>query len=93
MTRVCVRESQGLWKPWGLVGRWKDRTETYSSGMKQKLSLARVRMMDPKLLLMDEPTANLDPVSADTLLAAVRAESSLFEWNAQDVIHPERPLR
>jgi len=48
---------------------------TYSSGMQQKLSLVRARLLDPKVLLLDEPTANLDPVSADTIYRAIRAEA------------------
>lgn len=43
-----------------------------SSGMQQKLSLARALMLSPRLLLLDEPTSNLDPLSAHTLFRSVR---------------------
>ena len=45
---------------------------TLSGGELQKVALAAVIAMQPHLLLLDEPTSQLDPVSSEELLAAVR---------------------
>jgi len=45
-----------------------------SGGQKQKVAIASVMAMEPKLLILDEPTANLDPFSAVKVLGLVRRE-------------------
>jgi ABC-2 type transport system ATP-binding protein len=48
----------------GLADAADRRVLGYSSGMRARLSLARALLADPPLLLLDEPTRNLDPLAA-----------------------------
>jgi ABC-type branched-subunit amino acid transport system ATPase component len=47
----------------------KRRADKLSGGERKMLAIARVLMLDPKVLILDEPTANLSPKLADALLS------------------------
>ncbi len=57
----------------GLTGRERDRVETYSRGMRQRLHIARGLLHDPPVIFLDEPTIGLDPVGARELRETVAA--------------------
>lgn len=56
-----------------LVEAANRRVGTYSKGMLQRLGLAQAIVHDPPLLILDEPTAGLDPVGAEALAEQIRA--------------------
>ena len=56
----------------GLEERAGSKFRTYSTGMKQRLSLACALLTDPELILLDEPTLGLDPVGMREVRELIR---------------------
>jgi ABC-type multidrug transport system ATPase subunit len=59
----------------GLAGRGDDRVSGYSKGMRQRLTVARALLNRPDVLVLDEPTDGLDPVSARSIRGLIREEA------------------
>lgn len=58
----------------GLANAKKTPASSLSKGMKSRLRLARVFMINPQILFLDEPTSGLDPVTADEIQKMILAE-------------------
>ncbi len=55
----------------GLWDRRNDRIKTYSGGMKRRLNLAVALIHHPRIVLLDEPTAGVDPQSRHALFESI----------------------
>ena len=71
----------------GLQGRDHDFPRQLSGGEMQRVAIARALVHKPALVLADEPTGNLDPETADSILALLRAEVKASGASAIMVTH------
>jgi ABC-2 type transport system ATP-binding protein len=70
---VIRLRSRQLLEQFGLDDARDKRLGEYSKGMRQKLALIRVMLHDPDVLVLDEPTSAMDPVSVRAVRDAITA--------------------
>lgn len=72
ISRARLRERTGaILETVGLSGHADRRAEEYSGGMKRRLNLAIAMLHEPKILLLDEPTAGVDPQSRNLIFESL----------------------
>ncbi len=78
----------------GLSGFEKRRATSLSGGEMQRVAIARAMVTEPEVLLLDEPTANLDPVSTeiieDLLIKINREMHTTILFSTHDMIQGQR---
>ena len=91
-----ARPAQAVERALRLFALWDRRTDRVallSKGMKQKLALARALVHDPEIVLLDEPTANLDPQTSRTvrdLLLDLRSQGRAIVVSTHNLDEVER---
>jgi phospholipid/cholesterol/gamma-HCH transport system ATP-binding protein len=76
----------------GLRGAARLRPQQLSGGMARRVALARAIVMDPQLLLYDEPFAGLDPISMGVVLRLIKSLNDALGLSSVVVTHDVREI-
>ncbi|MFG6467721.1 ABC transporter ATP-binding protein [Roseateles sp. BYS87W] len=90
---VIRRRAETVLAAVGLADRAGDKPATFSGGMKRRLNIACALMHDPDVLLLDEPTAGVDPQSRNAIfdtLEALKAQGKALVYTTHYMEEAER---
>ncbi|GMR17451.1 MAG: phospholipid ABC transporter ATP-binding protein MlaF [Gammaproteobacteria bacterium] len=71
----------------GLRGAWQHQPAQLSGGMARRVALARALVMDPDLIIYDEPFAGLDPISMGVIVRLIRQTNDALGITSIVVTH------
>lgn len=74
----AVKKAEGLLTKFGISDRKNFYPNKISGGQQQRVAIARALMMNPKIILADEPTGNLDSKTGDEILSILSSLNKEF---------------
>jgi phospholipid/cholesterol/gamma-HCH transport system ATP-binding protein len=71
----------------GLTDALNKMPSQLSGGMRKRISLARSIVVDPKIMLYDEPTTGLDPVTSDEISSLINDVQKKYKTSSIIITH------
>jgi len=88
--REAAEEAAGLLERFGLGNRLKHRPNQLSGGERQRVAIARALILQPEIIIADEPTGNLDTGTGERVLDLLLTQQRERRASLLLVTHDER---